>query len=332
MTNFMSLNQTKIQTVSLNPSLLAKFWRFVSHPIYPNFSPKEKKIYTIWHIFQLWSFCMLFIVVLGIITGSTLHFFGYDLKNFAINKFLENNKVLTLFLLASIWAPFAEEITFRLGLRFTPLNLSLSLSFLLLFILRGFFDSHLPPWLFTINNFRGILSFVFSGLILTLCLMLIFHRSNIKKFLHSFFYRYFFFIFYFFSFLFAFFHITNYASIGKIWFLIPLLVAPQFLVGVLLGFVRLRYGITWSILGHFWHNTIATVPFLIISLLSEDLLFQILNNGDNQSLDFLTPQSLLILTLCGFFFIILGISCLIAIILLLTDFRFQKISALRVKN
>ncbi|SEB82846.1 hypothetical protein SAMN04489761_1893 [Tenacibaculum sp. MAR_2009_124] len=66
--------------------------------------------------------------------------------------------------------------------------------------------------------------------------------------------RYFSFIFYSFSFLFGLVHITNYEVSTNVILLTPILIAPQFILGTYLGFIRVRFGLIWSILLHACYN------------------------------------------------------------------------------
>ena len=66
--------------------------------------------------------------------------------------------------------------------------------------------------------------------------------------------------FYSFALLFGLIHITNYELSTKIILLSPILILPQLLGGGYLGYIRVRFGLRWSILLH------ATFNFLILNL------------------------------------------------------------------
>jgi membrane protease YdiL (CAAX protease family) len=69
--------------------------------------------------------------------------------------------------------------------------------------------------------------------------------------------------FYVFTLTFGFIHITNYELNTTIWLLSPFLVLPQLIVGISLGFIRVRFGLLWSILLHASYNTILfSISFL----------------------------------------------------------------------
>ena len=86
-------------------------------------------------------------------------------------------------------------------------------------------------------------------------------------------------LFYLSALAFALIHITNFGSIGKIIYLIPILVLPQFIAGLFLGYLRVRYNFMIGYLLHAVHNAI----FISIALLSID-------NTANQKLNLETNE------------------------------------------
>lgn len=78
---------------------------------------------------------------------------------------------------------------------------------------------------------------------------------------------YFHIIFYLLTLVFGFYHITNFEVTTTILLLSPILVAPQLIVGCLLGFIRVRFGLIWSVGFHACYNLILIGPFLLIQTL-----------------------------------------------------------------
>ncbi len=74
---------------------------------------------------------------------------------------------------------------------------------------------------------------------------------------------YFAFLFYVVTLLFAFLHIFNFDLSGAQWLLAPLLVLPQLVLGLYLGFVRMKHGIWASITIHALNNLIPTSMILL---------------------------------------------------------------------
>lgn len=71
-------------------------------------------------------------------------------------------------------------------------------------------------------------------------------------------------IFYLSAIVFAFIHITNYDSNDNIIYLIPILVLPQFIMGLFLGYLRVRYNFMLGYFMHALHNAI----FISVALFS----------------------------------------------------------------
>jgi membrane protease YdiL (CAAX protease family) len=71
--------------------------------------------------------------------------------------------------------------------------------------------------------------------------------------------------YYCFAIIFGLIHITNFEITTIILVLTPFLILPQLFAGFALGFLRVRFGLVWSILLHCLYNTF----FLTISMISE---------------------------------------------------------------
>ena len=78
---------------------------------------------------------------------------------------------------------------------------------------------------------------------------------------------YFPFIFYSFTLVFGFYHITNFEISRTILLLSPILVAPQIIVGSLLGFIRVKFGLLWAIAFHANYNLVLIGPLILLKLL-----------------------------------------------------------------
>ena len=78
--------------------------------------------------------------------------------------------------------------------------------------------------------------------------------------------RYFGIVFYFFTIAFAFYHISNFEISPLILYLSPLLVSPQLIIGLLLGYIRVRLGLEWAILLHSLYNLLIIGPIILLKL------------------------------------------------------------------
>lgn len=65
--------------------------------------------------------------------------------------------------------------------------------------------------------------------------------------------------------IFAYVHIFNFEITINVILFSPLLVAPQFFVGLIFGFIRIRFGLIWSIFLHSIYNGILVSLFLLAS-------------------------------------------------------------------
>ena len=77
--------------------------------------------------------------------------------------------------------------------------------------------------------------------------------------------KYFKLIFYAFAFIFGFIHLSNFEITTNVLILAPILVAPQIILGGYLGFIRVRFGLIWSILLHASYNAF----FILMSFASD---------------------------------------------------------------
>ncbi|MEO9571571.1 MAG: CPBP family glutamic-type intramembrane protease [Polaribacter sp.] len=71
--------------------------------------------------------------------------------------------------------------------------------------------------------------------------------------------------FYFFAIIFGFVHISNFELSTSVILLSPILVLPQLLLGGYFGYIRIRFGLQWSMLMHGTYNCI----FILLGTLSE---------------------------------------------------------------
>ncbi len=129
-------------------------------------------------------------------------------------------------LLVIIIGPFAEEIIFRLYLRFKNNDLIHFIIKLVSFMGRengNRMESYLNH-LWT-NKFRRI--FLFSAV------------------------------------MFAYFHLTSYELTGAVLLLSPILIAPQFVVGLIVGYLRVKHNLMLGYCMHVIHNAF----FILVSLI-----------------------------------------------------------------
>jgi membrane protease YdiL (CAAX protease family) len=77
--------------------------------------------------------------------------------------------------------------------------------------------------------------------------------------------KYFIWFFYLMACTFGFIHITNYSGYKELLFWMPLLTSSQLICGIILGYIRIKYGLIWSIFYHAFNNLVfVTIAFCSI--------------------------------------------------------------------
>ena len=93
------------------------------------------------------------------------------------------------------------------------------------------------------------------------------NKINLLKTILNYWNKFYGWIFYLISIAFGLIHILNFEPSLNIYLLAPVLVAPQILIGINLGYLRIRFGLIWSILFHAFYNGI----LISIALLSGEI-------------------------------------------------------------
>ncbi len=75
-------------------------------------------------------------------------------------------------------------------------------------------------------------------------------------------------VFYILTLSFGFYHLTNFKITTTTLLFSPLLVAPQISVGIFLGYIRVRFGLIWSISLHAAYNLVLVGPVLLLRFLN----------------------------------------------------------------
>ncbi|MFW5888487.1 MAG: CPBP family intramembrane glutamic endopeptidase [Patescibacteria group bacterium] len=257
-----------------NPSLLGNFLSYLRHPEYVTQVSDIAMYKKIVQIFKLWSFIIVVVFILGVLFSMLMNFLGVEeIKSSVMDMFLDQPLYVFLFL-AIVWAPVVEEFTFRLGLLYSPFRLSFSAAFLMIIVfslLFKFTDIYslpfFPEGLVDFVQDKGLYLYIFSVLSLGSIFGFVLRRKTDFNVVQKFYTKNFTKIFYCSAILFAILHLLNFNNSGNFWFLLPLLIVPQFLVGLVLAYIRMKYGIIWSVFGHFLHNGVISLPLIYLSLL-----------------------------------------------------------------
>ncbi|RPH33641.1 MAG: CPBP family intramembrane metalloprotease [Bacteroidales bacterium] len=199
----------------------------------PSLNNDQKKVE--WrHIFIILFSFYLVMLPIGFFIKLMNSFFNISQKHLSFD-------ILHKILLAVVIAPIVEELLFRILLVINKRNL----------IIFSFTSLILSAYsLLKAHYYYSVILLILSILAVTFSTKEIGIRNMTTKYYSIYFYAI--------AIFFGFVHFTNYDGIsGFLYLWIPFLVLPQFLMGVFLGYVRLSFGIIYSILVHSVINLIA---------------------------------------------------------------------------
>ncbi|MDO6390443.1 CPBP family glutamic-type intramembrane protease [Pontibacter sp. BT731] len=191
----------------------------------------------------------------------------YVNSNHSVLEMMRSLPIWAFLLLGVLAVPLLEELVFRYGLRFKSGYMAL-LAVLASIALSCVAYSQLP--------LAGAI-----GVWIILAMALVLYALNADKiagFLRKVWRRVYGVFFYFMAFAFGLIHITNftdfdYASAAVL--LIPVLVAPQVIGGMLMGYMRVKYGFRWGYYMHAGHNALLFgLAFATMGTLEEKLQIQ----------------------------------------------------------
>ncbi|NTV31053.1 CPBP family intramembrane metalloprotease [candidate division WWE3 bacterium] len=258
-------------------SKIVSLINFIRKPIYPNEISTDSFAHKFWTVIQFLSLHYAISIPFGILIVVILTAVNYPVENHSVVNFFSNEPWYFTLLVGSILAPIIEELTFRLPLRYSALNVSVFIGFVSLLIFQLMDELNLPFMDLIPEQIRsvGILSggpiFTASFSVGILILFLIVRQFIKKDAALGWYSRHVGVLFYLSALSFGFVHLENYTGLGTLIFLAPILVAPQIIGGLMWGYLRIRYGFGWSILIHSLYNFIGIVPFTILSFASERL-------------------------------------------------------------
>ncbi|PLX27867.1 hypothetical protein C0583_01360 [Candidatus Parcubacteria bacterium] len=312
-----------------NTSLLSALFAYLRNPRHDIKTSKQSIRSKFTDVLQYWSLGLVLAFLFGLfISYALLKTQHGEVDNYLEDFFLDGSVLIVVFLVF-FFGPIIEEMTFRLVLRYSPINFS----FFLLFVFLLFSQSDNIVGRFIQENFiilersMGWYLFLFVAFVL-FCLIGIAMAQAIKssKFsivLEYIFENYFVYIFYSLACIFAFLHIFNYYNLDNFWLLMPVLVAPQFVIGLILSYIRMRYGITWSIFYHILHNSLISIPVLVFSAISEQGN-EIMDNSENFQISDLPTDDARIMMWGTYFSIFVFILIILSFISLIRDHKKHK--------
>lgn len=191
-------------------------------------------------IVKLLLFYFVAILILGLISHLLCDKIGIN-RDYQLNT--KKSILIGVFL-----APIYEEILFRALLIFKK-------KYIYLFIIVSAIIAVLA-----VIERNTIAAIIFSALLfIPIILLVIFSEENIEIFIK----QDFIYFFYFSVFFFGFAHITIFSGdFLKIILISPILVSPQIIGGFILGYIRMNYGLRYSILFHLIINSAMLLSLL----------------------------------------------------------------------
>ncbi|ADB37673.1 CPBP family glutamic-type intramembrane protease [Spirosoma linguale] len=204
----------------------------------------------------------LFSYIINITIGSTIlilsrHFNIVIPKNETLTALFEKN-IFSIIFTIIILAPMFEEILFRVSLKYSLKNLTLMLTFIF-YLVSGAIAFPFE------NVFNIVIRSIISILFGLLFYILINRSIKLKSMIEIFWLRHTKFIFYMSILLFGLSHLLNYPINIKLLLYIPLLTLSQIFSGIILGYVRLKYGIIYSFFIHASKNTISVLTAIALT-------------------------------------------------------------------
>ena len=191
-------------------------WRFIKKPVElsEDKASLQLKIGTCGALFLIQIPPLL---VLMALVGGLEQLGLWDEDMHSLQKIFQEMEPVLIFFFAVIMAPLLEEVMFRLILRFRS-------NFLILWSIHIGVALHLGQKTSLLKTARKVWDKFYGW------------------------------VFYLMTMAFGLMHIMNFEPSLNIYLLAPILVAPQILIGINLGYLRVRFGLIWSILFHAFYN------------------------------------------------------------------------------
>jgi hypothetical protein len=197
---------------------------------------------------------VLFIMLITLINLLTI----YLIKQLPYSCFLEfKNPIQTstfLLMCALFLGPILEEIIFRLPLIYSRVNISISIGVLIGFYITTLFHSIYSNYLILLAKLI-VAIIVFGLLYFTLK-----YFKNLDILLQNLFSKYRNIVFYILVLLFCLLHLANLVYLSSDLFVIILLyLTPKLIGGLICSYLRIKFGLKYSIFVHIGNNSIGTI-------------------------------------------------------------------------
>ncbi len=249
----MKLHSTKDIAYNAIENLL-HYVRYPTTAIHIDKIPFGQKVET---MLKFLSINLIVQIVLSSITTFILFSVDSQLGSTTTNEltdFVQSNSYIYILFVGGIALPFFEEIGFRLPLFFHPVSLGIALSYVLILLFSVLYQQ-------TPSNPFFTLSMIGISLLIGGVGIFVFYRN--KNSIELFWKKHFRWIYYGFAILFGLLHISNFSN-ASLWVfcLTPLLVLPQFLSGLVIGYLRMQFGFFWGFTFHaVWNSALLSLAY-----------------------------------------------------------------------
>jgi uncharacterized membrane protein len=210
----------------------------------------------------------LFLILAMIVMSAFSSLVNLDSLEHSIEDLLTNTSPIAFLVTLAVAAPIIEEIIFRFPLKFrrgTLFILLCILTLLVYLISANFLDPKLdllPADTISdlegsgfIPNLSGVMVAMIFFILGLLCIFIAGMSTEMLSKTEKLVSRLFPYVFYLTAMFFGYVHFTNFSGDMK-WFWIPFLIVPQFMMGLVMGYARLRFGMVSNIMLHAINNLI----------------------------------------------------------------------------
>lgn len=197
------------------------------------------------------SLFFIVLVVEMLIAGVLMSMIGIDDSAHKMGELLDQMSFWIIFLLAVIIAPVTEEIIFRYYITHSTTAVFFLLWALVFGIAMLMFNQILEEWV------------AIPLILIPIALMVtVLNSKKLQDRIKAVYNQGFPYVFYLSAVIFAYVHIFNFEDVFP-WYYAPILVFPQFFLGLYLGYIRTRNGLPHAILLHATNNLI---PMIILGI------------------------------------------------------------------
>lgn len=199
-------------------------------------------------LLQVLSIYIVLSIVFSVLLEGLSQLGWYNSDNHAVAEMVKKYPVWAVLLLGIVVVPLLEEFIFRYGLSFRKGYISAV--FTVALFATGIYSFYLLPL------YGALAVTVLLGITLVVYFI---NAETISNYLEKIWPGVYAPVFYAVAFLFGLIHITNYTNFdytSLAVLLIPVLVAPQIIGGLLMGYMRVKHGFYWGYFLHAGHNAV----------------------------------------------------------------------------